>query len=225
MAGGASGAATGTSRLAATGIPAQVIIGAERDLEKVKLPTNLEFTLPGAKTVLDSLGKARAFLMQMFDDTCGVVVGESMARDGGADHLTEAQAMTKAYRDGRKAYRAGAGMNVFGMERYLKSRGAQTIGYARGVTIAHIEAELARGGQVAVMINTASPGKKPFCHWVRVIKIERGSNGWPDSVIYGDPWTGTQCRTAACVFRSSMIDSGVPANQNFHQFGVVFAMW
>ena len=144
---------------------------------------------------------------------------------GAADHLTEAQAMTKAYRDARKAYRAGEEMNVFGMERFLKSRGAQTSGYARGVTIAHIETELARDGQVAAMINTAPPGKKPFCHWVRVIKIERGSNGWPDSVIYGDPWTGTQCRTAACVFRSSMIDSGVPATQNFSQFGVVFAMW
>ena len=98
--------------------------------------------------------------------------------------------MTKAYKDARKAYRAGEGMDVSGMRRYLKSRGAQTAAYTHGVTIAQIEAELAQGGHVAVMINTASPGNKPFCHWVRVMKIERGANGWPDSVIYGDPWDG-----------------------------------
>ncbi len=110
------------------------------------------------------------------------------------------------------------------MRRYLKSRGAQTAVFERGVTIAQIEAELAQGGQVAVMINTASPGKKPFLLWVRVMKIERGAKGWPDSVIYGDPWTGTQCRAASCVFRSSMIDATVAANKD-NQFGIVFATW
>src|SRR5260370_32665402 len=66
------------------------------------------------------------------------------------------------------------------------------------------------------------PHRRRFSHWVRVIKIERGAKGWPDSVIYGDPWTGTQCQAASCVFRSSMIDATVAANKD-NQFGIVFA--
>jgi hypothetical protein len=219
------GGASGASRLAATGIPAQVIIGAESDLEKLVQPTNLAFTLPGAKTITDRLRKAVGFLLQEFDDTCGVVVGETMARDGGASHLTERQGMIKAYQDATKSYRAGRGMNVLGMRDYLKSRGARAAAYVNGVTLTKIEAELARGGQVAVLINTAPAGEKPSCHWVRVFKIERGTNSVASSVIYGDPWTGTQCKAGACVFRSSMIKTDVPANQKSRQFGVVFAMW
>jgi hypothetical protein len=220
-----AGGASGGSRFAAKGIPAQVIIGAESDLETHLPSTKIDFTLPGAKTVTDRSGKDVGFLLQKFDDTCGVVVGETMARDAGAQLLSEEQGMIKAYQDAKKAYRAGAGMTVVGMRDYLKSRGAQAAAFLNGVTLTRIEDELARGGQVAVLINTQPPGEKPSCHWVRVFKIERGSNGVPTNVIYGDPWTGTKCQAGACVFRSSMIKTNVPANQKTRQFGVVFAMW
>jgi hypothetical protein len=222
--GDVSAGASGASRLAATGIPAQVIIGAETDLETHVPSTKTAFTLPGAKAITDRNGKAIGFLLQQFDDTCGVVVSETMARDGGAQHLTEGQGMIKAYREG-KAYQAGRGMNVVNVRDYLKSRGAQTSGYRYGVTLSAIEAELAQGGQVAVMINTAPAGEKPNGHWVRVLKIERGNNGVATSVIYGDPWTGTHCEAEACVFRSSMRVPDLPPNQKPRQFGVVFAKW
>ncbi len=224
-AGGAAAVAGGSSRQAATGIAAPAVIGAERDLEKVKLPTNLAFTLPGARSITDRLGKAVNFLLQQFDDTCGVVVSESMARDGGAQPLSEGQGMVKAYREARKAYRAAEGVNALGMRDYLKVRGARARAFGRGVAISDMEAELGRGGQVAALVNVAPPGQKSHCHWVRVLGVEHGRSGWPDSVIYGDPWTGTQCRVAACVFRASMIDPEVPAGQQWHQFGVVFAHW
>lgn len=198
-------------------IPAEEIIGAEVDLEKVKPPTNEQAVLPGAKLV-----KKGGFQLQRFDDTCGLAVGENIRQKKGLPARTEAENMATAYKEkieiideaGKKrevgGYRPGYGTYVEGQAKFLAREGfeVKTPGLTGGkagtpVTLGDIEFQLSKGRDVSIMIDTAGPGAKPFLHWVEVEEIVHHPDG-THTVVYGDPWTGNVWSNDSCLFYQRM---------------------
>jgi hypothetical protein len=201
----------------------QVIEGAP--FRPKDVPTQFQSALPGAKSVAKG-----AYGLQRYDDTCGVVVAETMRREAGlapiADEGLATMRMSRvptslrrprggqAPKPGRPfieepvpGYQPLHGTYKEGVAGYVAKDGAK-VRLPEVTTIKDIKTGLTSGEQVAVLIRTEGGG----LHWVQVKEIVKRAGG--DFVRYGDPWTGGIWEVSCRTFGGAMIRDGA-----------VFAKW
>lgn len=166
-----------------------------------------ENTLPGATRgpSLNSKGP----VLQLQSRGCGLATVQAMVRDALRKYVKDAELIRLGWKPGW--YTAGGitreGVRVLGtrpegLKAFVEHFGAKAE-LVRDAKLIGLAQHLAKGKQVAVVINCAKAGQAPMYHWVRLegFLIDKQGRVF---VSYGDPWNGNSWRVLGDVFETRM---------------------